>query len=838
MKINDHLYVDIGLGTPPIKDNFLGATDLVDLQIIETSGACLPVVYALFRVYDEPTARYFIQNNVVVIRLGETEENADSFTVVIHDANPPVNDNAGGSWMVEFTGFVKNRTMMYNLENETYKGNSQMVVYQVLQDYLGVKPSKGYYSDILRTNENQVVWRRNNETASTFIAETLVHMDITPSFPLFCFDKHGDFYLRDFNKLIKEKPSVSFVAREPRETNEIQFVNNFSVDSYKDMYNLYSGYNKVTEIYKIKTGLSDFALSRNEPILASTKVSEKAEDTSRKKMNVIQSANVHSTYVSSFVHNTNKAVALSAMQGELQLVGKYYNNFRPTDIVNVETANLDKAVNGRYIIDTIRTQADMKHGGTLKTYVYVTRDNSNSLENFIIRPKKGLKIQKFWADVMNAISELKAAYAMALLVMDGTYMQRIMSFAVETKRNLLRAFNVAGVTVDFTTSANLLRSMVLVGNSLMNTLISMIFPSNIAEIFRDFIILKPTLKALLSNYLADYVPFEVRDVITALINALFKTTDSLNSMAKDNNIKVSVGESSSSLIVDNTSLIGDETMIDTTDSNNRVNEIINDFERNTTGLYIPFPIIELTEAQSLMPQETLRDYVATETINNLTNLGYLNGVDKDKLKDILLGETPIDFDIVNQINSNAGNSYNYRFWGTFGSGGKAYYAWKGANDELIYTTSTYLMRNSQLYNADGSVYKGTKFKIDLNEGVYAVFFENTLASRDKSQDVIDNNLTELTSFYIKKGYKDKYRTLPCTKFINAVDNSQIFFACPSTEMDVKFYINSKREELPSFETYLGYTDIYDKPIKYTVYYTERGYNSNSVLFEVKQGGMV
>ena len=41
-----------------------------------------------------------------------------------------------------------------------------------------------------------------------------------------------------------------------------------------------------------------------------------------------------------------------------------------------------------------------------------------------------------------------------------------------------------------------------------------------------------------------------------------------------------------------------------------------------------------------------------------------------------------------------------------------------------------------------------------------------------------------------------------------------------------------------FDLNIGYYDVYGTPITYRIYYTNLGYNSNSVLFEVKQGGMV
>ena len=765
MQISENVYVNIKIQDLDI-DDFLQVQDLLDLQVIETAGASLPIVYASFLTAEQKIINHFIRNNTVIVELGESKDDCDSFVVSIYSSTPPNNGAEGTRRLVEFGGFIINQDYMVNLETRTYWGNSMLVAHQVVNNYFGAKPGKGLQTNITRTNENQVVWRQNNMTPCLFLAETLVHMDIMPSFPLFTFDKHGTFHLNDFNSIAKSDPVVNFVSGNPQKTNDIQYINNFSIEDFKDMYNLYSGFNKITEIWGASSGIVQYAKSYNEPVLASTQQTDMLQSSSRTLTNTVQSANVHNTYVEAFVYNSNKLVALSSMQGALELVGKYYRNLKPTDLVNVSTGDADISIDGLYLIDTIRTQVDMRRGGVLHTYVYVTRDNKNSVENYIANPQRGIKIKKkFWTDLANAVSRLRVAYATGLKIIDGTYMKNVLSFATACKTNLLRSFVVAGVTIDFTSSANLIESLINTGNSLMNTLLAMIFPDQIAGVFRDFIIRKPSLRALLSNYIAQYVPYELQDIISAIVDALYHTTDSLNSIAKDNGINVATGTTT----VSTPSLVGDQTVTDTTDtseSQKLVNNIITDFENNTSGLSIPFPIIELTESQSLMSEPLLRDYVADQTIANLTNLGYLEGVDIDKFKEILLGEEPIDFNMIDQINKNAGNSYNYRLWGTY------------------------------------------------------------------------NDLTELTSFFIKKGYKDKYRTIPCTKLINATDNIKIFFACPEKEADLKFYINSKRVELPKFNIQLGYTDAYGNPIEYVVYYTENGFNSTSVLFEVKQGGMV
>ena len=120
------------------------------------------------------------------------------------------------------------------------------------------------------------------------------------------------------------------------------------------------------------------------------------------------------------------------------------------------------------------------------------------------------------------------------------------------------------------------------------------------------------------------------------------------------------------------------------------------------------------------------------------------------------------------------------------------------------------------------------------EGIYKLYYKTKEAERKSSEDVISNALSQLTDYYINKGYKDRYRTIPCTKMISAVKNARLYFACPASEDDIKFFINSKRAELESFPIDLGYKDVYGDKIIYNVYYTTSGYNSNSTMLEVRQ----
>ena len=124
------------------------------------------------------------------------------------------------------------------------------------------------------------------------------------------------------------------------------------------------------------------------------------------------------------------------------------------------------------------------------------------------------------------------------------------------------------------------------------------------------------------------------------------------------------------------------------------------------------------------------------------------------------------------------------------------------------------------------------------EGKYKITYTNIDGTfdteRNEEEDINSSALAQLTNYYITKGYKDRYRTIPCTKLISATQNSRLYFACPKTEENLKFYINSRRVELKSFPIDLGFVDVLGNKIIYNVYYTEEGYNSNSVMLEVRQ----
>ena len=611
-------------------------------------------------------------------------------------------------------------------------------------------------------------------------------------------------------------------------------LNNFNIKSWKNSYNMFAGYNKISDVPNAVTGEKELLADKNSPLIASSKVSEKLDSGVTKNYTEVQTDNTHKTYSAMYRFNSSKLVSLSSITGEAT-IARYLKNLTLLDLVYVkEETDPSSCIGGLYVVDNIVTSANFS-SGVIMTKLHITKDNKNNIENYIEQKRRIQIRHNFLQTLAKAVSDLRRAYAMCKYIMDGSYLKDLLSFALTAKNNILRMFSIAGVSLDFTGQTSILRNLVLVGNALMNTLVDMLFPRDIAQVLENFLIYKPTLKNLLISYVADFVPSELQDVIIALIDALFRTTDTLNSIAKDNGVDVTKNPEAG----EGAELATTEQATDVTPAEQKVNDIIAEFEKNTEGVDIPFPIVSLTDSQQLMSDGEIRNYVANATIENLTDLGYIKTEkDKEDLKETLLGETELSFSLIDRINSNAGLSFYYRYWGTFGETKDALYAWS-YGDETVYTkVETLTNIKPRLYNSDYSPYANIEFKPEEVNGVYEIQYKGHPTERNEDLDVITNALSELTSFVIKKGYKDKYRTIPCTKIINAVENQRFYFACPTSEHNLKFYINAKKVDLPSFEIDLGYVDPYGVPIMYNVYYTEVGYNSNSVLFEVKKGGMV
>lgn len=98
------------------------------------------------------------------------------------------------------------------------------------------------------------------------------------------------------------------------------------------------------------------------------------------------------------------------------------------------------------------------------------------------------------------------------------------------------------------------------------------------------------------------------------------------------------------------------------------------------------------------------------------------------------------------------------------------------------------------------------------------------------------NFEELTDYFVKDSFKDKFKTANCFKTIDARGGKRVFIALPSfiNNSNTLFYINGIQKELSNTPISLHYFDSYNSEIPYSIYYSEEIFNSNSVQLEVRK----
>lgn len=813
-------------------------TNLVYFKITEYSGLALTFFECCFRTFNKEIADLVIVNNKVIATVGDNPNDADTFEINIATENK---DNGGvaNQYMVTFEGMVGNPQYLIDTKSEFFTGTSIDVIKEFYNLYLRNKIADNIESDIesrsyngsltdhiltqdelQKINEDKVkaskgtvfvqetpmTWFRTNQAGNMFLADVWLHMNLYPSFPLLCIDKYNNLIIKDYYKLQMSEPKWNFVGNSRianYQAGDILFVNNFNVKSYKETSNMFSGYGKFVTVSNSDTGkYSIFNSDNSNSLLSNSQTTESNNYGTRIVGATVNSGNVYNGYKQSYFYNSSKLVDLSSYEGMVQLVGKYYKELRPLDLVNITSGTTFTNIEGKYIIDTI--EHIFMPNQAIQTKVWVCRDNLNDIENSIDVDaiKNALVVpSNVKGTLLQNIKNLRTIVSFSRNVVDGIFLNSIISYLKDVKYGLLSNFTIFGVAVDLNGKYNAVNSLIRTANNLGNYIIDKVIPAPYNYAFHDILLYRPNSISAVLSKLVNYLPADMQDIITSMF-ALIAETSSLLQDIRDKN-KAKVQENNISTVdykngkqatftetpegIKNISIAKDDTIMANTAQANeqRVEEAINQkialIEEKMNGADIPIPIIDLTDSEKLMNDEKIQNIVVDDVMTNLEEKGYLDNLSEDEVNEldgILRNSDPsvqINFNLINKINSAIGNKLYTRFWGTF------------------------------------------------------------------------NSLIELTNFYIENSFKDTYKTIGTTKLINAMGGKRLFMAIPTSQVSnkLRFYINNTNmtnkigisvdtEEHPLVTTYLNVTDKNGELMQYTVFYTDDKYNSNSVIFEIRQ----
>ena len=746
--------------------NFLQENDLLAFKLSVMSGVAVPYIVCSIKVHNRQVASYFKEKSVVEISFGPTESRMETLSVVIGTVNQAVGEPSSTELVVSFEAVIQTASSKFVLNTDTnvYTGTSLKVLQDFSKKFFGSELD----TDITEVNETDMVWRQDSEINSRFIANVWLHMNIKPDVPLLYIDKNLQMHLLSLNNIKKGKTVTTFVPSTAKSgKGQTQFFNDFIPQSYKNIMNAVSS-NQIVPIMSADSGQVNVEFPEaNKAQLASTTETEESNTGYTVKENRIESANVYRGYKKAYQYNRTQLLSLSSIVGYVELIG-YRDNFKIYD--KVEVSGVSPEHTGMYVITDI--EYVVAHGQGFITTVYLTRDNINQLEKYVLKEDEDNSFFKFKSEIQKMYSfvrNLRKYVQMARYVIDGSLHRDLIKFVTRMKTELLKSFTVAGIALDFNSMDALVNSLKSIGNSLLNTIIKTYLPAPFNTALQNFALQNPSLKALLSKLLTQYAPEDVRLLIVEISGLLADITAGLDRVAKNasnahkqSNINSNQGDTS---FKDTPSGVVDVVVKDKGDDVNteaKVKDIIDDILDRTKDVDIPIPVIQLSDSQKLLNDVDLSKLIADLIVTDLSDKGYLTGI--DNFEDILLGKTAMSFSTINKLNANAGLVMYSRFWGVF------------------------------------------------------------------------SDPTELTDFYITDQFRDMYRTPEFTRLVSAKKSQRIFVAYPTSEDDLRIFINGTLESMEVMtDIDLGVRNKNGGIILYNVYLSPKGYNSNSNILEVRRG---
>ena len=173
--------------------DFIEPADLIAFSMKENCGAAGVVFEISFMTQDEKISNLFIENNEVVIELGESADKATTYKAFIseHPSKDQSADN--GKYTVSFVATMINLAFFTTRSSEMIFGTSLDVIKQMAQTYLGTSVD----AQIDTPSETEHNWLRSYETGAITMLEAWLHMHVPNTTPLLWIDTKNTVHIKD-----------------------------------------------------------------------------------------------------------------------------------------------------------------------------------------------------------------------------------------------------------------------------------------------------------------------------------------------------------------------------------------------------------------------------------------------------------------------------------------------------------------------------------------------------------------------------------------------------------------------------------------------------------------
>lgn len=773
IKTNEYCF-DISIGVENssrgVVKDFLKENDLIYFELRIHSGMAIPYIKCDVKCYDNSIVSCFKQGSIVNITFGSDEQNLYTYECAIGGISITKMLESETETIIAFEAVILEKSSKFILNTDNLA--KQGTSLEVIKSLGKEFFGTEVVTDIKSTDiqETPMIWMQNSMMNNVFLGDIWLHMNITPDIPLLYIDDKLVIHINSYNKLKESEPKVTFTQSAP-EPGKQQIV----------FRNVFSPQSRIAKINAIATNESVYI-----------------RDVDTNKVNVIFSDNNYPEIAATkevekggYGHSTkhNRLEGGNVYKGykktyhynrtklnRLSAISSHveiigvYKGVNVNDLVRV--IGVAKEYTGNYLVsDIVYT---IGHGQPAITTVWLCRDNINYLESYI--KKKDVKnayenLESEIRKFYTLVRDLRVYVQKARYLVDGSLFRDLQKFIHQLKYDLLRSFSVCGIPLDFNSTQELVQSIRSIGMSILNQIVRTYLPTP----FNTLLINYPggaKTKEVVSKLLTDYARHDVRLLVREIQGLVFDITDGLGRVSKNASVGQKALTANSNINNDNVSFT------DTADGVTDIQIIekegfkMEDIDKEVNNILQEF-LNNTSEVDIPLPLIELNESEKLYTAEELRNL----------LADIVISDL---------------ESRGYL------QGVDNFKAVLLGEVELTFEQVNIINHNTGLI-------------------LYPRFWG------------VYNTPNELTYFYITEQFRDMYKTPDFMKLVSAKKGQHIFVAFPTFEKNLKIFINSYLQSMEIIEDMdLGIRDKSGNIIKYNVYVSPNGYNSNSNLLEVRK----
>lgn len=830
---SDGILIDIDIDGQKLTTEFVERNniEIYAFRMVLTAGFALPTFQMVMVGFNESYFRKFIENNQIIrISVGTSTNELDTFDVELvgHDLRK-AEDDIG--YVLKWGAVIRkgnlNSLFLKDKLDMCYSGNATAALTECWEKEIKTKVISNYGRN---TPDVSRKYKRNQKCMNQYLADIWIHTDLRPSFPLVTINKNGDLVLKDFQKVKLAGKKYTFVpGGNPKYLEEkmLPYDNNLDAVSYKSYVNRQCGYEQITGINSDTGKLETLSYSIEDALreyqgntLATTISNERnpIEHRSKNITGAVITSDTPPEYHSVAMHNKNNLINLSSVSVKMNIHGTYIRDLQVLDLVEVKAGMAENKLAGNYLVEAL--EIGFVYGSPFTTVVWLCRDNFNDIENSVDPKLRKLKINeltipaKTKAQIINATRTSRRALIHARNILDDTYVNEWQRHLIAMRTAALTNFWLFDTSIDLSSTYGRVNSLRNAGSILLNKFIMKFLDAPYNMTLYNFLMGGTNLSGVFFSVLSAILGADLYGEFYQLFSDIImfdnflenylKTVNTINYNLYDNTSVITVNDFKSSQTnislkpdVDFTTQPEGGNNVALDESTEVVSKIVDEIKQNIPeDVDIPIPEIILPESDIIKPENEIKEIIADTITGSLIDKGYVYDsvkVDNATEAGVIINIMKPDGTIINNIQAE-----------------KEMVSSKRIKDIFLGVVPFDSVVANKIKNT-----VGVKMKI-RHWGTFV-------------------NENDLLSFIILQGFTDKYRTVTTTKKLTVKDGKRIFIALPASEKGVKFYINSQRVILNEMDIPdLGYYELNNKPIPYIIYYTSEGYNSNSVIVEIRK----